>query len=94
MLLVQIYAHPYPQNIILFQYIICCWFKLLLLCLVALFSSFQYIICCWFKILYLNRETHETVDFNTLYVVGSIAFHIRKKSFHVNFNTLYVVGSR
>ena len=79
--------------IVLFQYIICCWFK------IGKFLGLQQ--HCSFNTLYVVGSTifplvivNYYQRFNTLYVVGSISQSTLHYLFQRCFNTLYVVGSR
>ena len=44
------------EDLYMFQYIICCWFKFLETNPQYLLSQFQYIICCWFNFSYSQTQ--------------------------------------
>ncbi len=83
--------HRYTN--ILFQYIICCWFKNISIQEWFDYNGFQYIICCWFN-KPIEFTAMDKAEFQ--YIIccwfKKLILQIIKKL--LGFNTLYVVGSK
>ena len=78
--------------IVVFQYIICCWFNADTQACIAGSIAFQYIICCWFNEV---NASSSPLSQQFQYIICCWFNQNRFNALHLfgDFNTLYVVGS-